>query len=50
MDTASGAPQVYPPTPGLSHLATQADEDTVSSTLRIPAGYDGRTALPVILW
>ena len=49
MDTASGAPQAYPSTPGLYHLTTQADGHTVSYTLRIPAGYDGRTALPVIL-
>src|SRR5262249_34458093 len=49
MDTASGAPQAYPSTPGLYHLTTQADGDTVSYTLRIPAGYDGHTALPVIL-
>ncbi len=49
MDTASGAPQVYPSTPGLYHLTTQAEGQTVSYTLRIPADYDGRTALPVIL-
>ncbi len=49
MDIASGAPQAYPSTPGLYHLTTQADGDTVSYTLRIPAGYDGHTALPVIL-
>jgi predicted peptidase len=49
MDTASGAPQAYPSTPGLYHLTTQADGDTVYYTLRIPAGYDGHTALPVIL-
>src|SRR5262249_61247883 len=49
MDTASGVQQAYPSTPGLYHLTTQADADTVSYTLRIPAGYDGRTALPVIL-
>ena len=49
MDTASGAPQAYPSTPGLYHLTTQADGHTVSYTLRIPAGYDGHTALPVIL-
>jgi dipeptidyl aminopeptidase/acylaminoacyl peptidase len=49
MDTASGAPQAYPSTPGLSHLTTQADGDTVSYTLRIPAGDDGHTAPPVIL-
>ena len=50
MDTASGAPPVYPSTtPGLYHLTTQADGDTVYYTLRIPAGYDGHTALPVIL-
>src|SRR5438128_12495726 len=34
MDTASGAPQAYPSTPGLYNLTTQAD---------------GHTALPVIL-
>jgi predicted peptidase len=49
MDTSSGAPQAYPSTPGLYHLTTQADGDTVYYTLRIPAGYDGHTALPVIL-
>src|SRR6266478_5977274 len=49
MDTSSGAPQAYPSTPGLYHLTTQADGHTVSYTLRIPAGYDGHTALPVIL-
>ena len=49
MDTASGAPQAYPSTPGLYHLTTQADGHTVSYTLHIPAGYDGHTALPVIL-
>ena len=46
MDTASGAPQAYPSTPGLYHLTTQADGDTVYYTLRIPAGYDGHTAPP----
>src|SRR3989442_388139 len=49
MDTAPGAPQAYPSTPGLYHLTTQADGHPVYYTLRIPAGYDGRTALPVIL-
>src|SRR6266581_8764524 len=49
MDTASGAPQGYPSTPGLYHLTTQAEGQTISYTLRIPAGYDGHTALPVIL-
>src|SRR3989442_11872244 len=49
MDTASGAPQAYPSTPGLYHLTTQADEHTVYYTLRIPAGYEGHAALPVIL-
>src|SRR5207253_10144153 len=49
MDTASGAPPVYPSTPGLYHLTTQADGHTVYYTLRIPAGYDGHTALPAIL-
>jgi hypothetical protein len=49
MDSASGTPQAYPSTPGLYHLTTQADGDTVYYTLRIPAGYDGHTALPVIL-
>ena len=49
MDTASGAPRPYPSTPGLYHLTTQAEGQTVSYTLRIPADYDGRTALPVIL-
>jgi predicted peptidase len=49
MDTASSAPQVYPSTPGLYHLTTQAEGHTVFYTLRIPADYDGHTALPVIL-
>jgi hypothetical protein len=49
MNTASGAPQSYPSTPGLYHLTTQAEGHTVSYTLRIPAGYDGHTPLPVIL-
>ena len=49
MDTSSGSPQAYPSTPGLYNLTTQADGHTVSYTLRIPAGYDGHTALPVIL-
>ena len=49
MDTSLSAPQVYPSTPGLYHLTTQADGQTVYYTLRIPAGYDGHTALPVIL-
>ena len=49
MDTASGAPQAYPSTPGLYHLTTQTEGQTVYYTLRIPAGYDGHTALPVIL-
>src|SRR3989442_14401852 len=49
MDTASGAPPVYPSTPGLYHLTTQADGHTVYYTLHIPAGYDGHTTLPVIL-
>ena len=49
MDTSSGAPQAYPSTPGMYKLTTQADGQTVYYTLRIPAGYDGDTALPVIL-
>ena len=49
MDTASGAPQAYPSTPGLYHLTAQAEGHTVYYTLRIPASYDGHTALPVIL-
>ncbi len=49
MDTSSGAPQAYPSTPGMYNLTTQADGHTVSYTLRIPAGYNGHTALPVIL-
>jgi predicted peptidase len=49
MDISSGAPQAYPSTPGLYHLTTQANGHTVYYTLRIPAGYDGHTALPVIL-
>ena len=49
MDTSSGTPQAYPSTPGLYHLTTQAEGQTVSYTLRIPTGYDGPTALPVIL-
>ena len=32
MDTASGAPQAYPSTPGLYHLTTQADGHTVYYT------------------
>ena len=49
MDTVSGAPQGYPLTPGLYHLTTQTEGQTVYYTLRIPADYDGHTALPVIL-
>jgi len=49
MDTTSGAPQMYPSTPGIYNLTTQAESHTVYYTLRIPAGYDGHTALPVIL-
>ena len=49
MDTSLSALQVYPSTPDLYHLTTQAEGHTVSYTLRIPAGYDGHTALPVIL-
>jgi predicted peptidase len=49
MDTSSGASQAYPATPGLYHLTTQAEGQTVYYTLRIPPGYDGHTALPVIL-
>jgi len=49
MDTASDAPQAYPSTPGLYHLTTQAEGQTIYYTFRIPAGYDGHTALPVIL-
>jgi len=49
MNTSSGSPQEYPSTPGLYNLTTQADGHTVYYTLRIPAGYDGHTALPVIL-
>src|SRR5215510_1851641 len=49
MDTSSGALQAYPSTPGFYHLTTQAEGHTVYYTLRIPAGYDGHTALPVIL-
>src|SRR5262245_6494124 len=49
MDTSSGTPQAYPSTPGLYHLTTQAEGQTIYYTLRIPAAYAGRTALPVIL-
>jgi len=49
MDTTSDAPQRYPSTPGIYNLTTQAEGHTVYYTLRIPAGYDGHTALPVIL-
>jgi predicted peptidase len=49
MDTASGTLQAYPSTPGLYHLTTQVEGQTVYYTLRIPAGYDGRMAFPVIL-
>src|SRR5215510_9911386 len=49
MSTSSGAPQEYPSTPGMYNLTTQAGGQTVYYTLRIPAGYDGHTALPVIL-
>ena len=49
MDTASGSPQAYPSTPGMYNLTTQVDGQTVYYTLRIPAGYNGDTALPVIL-
>ena len=49
MDTSSGSAQAYPSTPGMYNLTTQADGQTVYYTLRIPAGYDGDTALPVIL-
>jgi dipeptidyl aminopeptidase/acylaminoacyl peptidase len=49
MDTSSGAPQAYPSTPGMYNLTTQAEGHTVYYTLRIPAGYEGHTALPVIL-
>ena len=49
MDTSSGAPQAYPSTPGMYNLTTQAEGHTVYYTLRIPTGYDGHTALPVIL-
>jgi len=49
MDTSSGIPQTYPSTPGLYHLTTRAEGQIVYYTLRIPADYDGRTVLPVIL-
>ena len=49
MDTSSGSAQAYPSTPGMYNLTTQVDGQTVYYTLRIPAGYDGHTALPVIL-
>ena len=49
MATSLSAPHVYPATPGLYHLTTEAEGNTVDYTLRIPADYDGRTALPVIL-
>jgi predicted peptidase len=49
MDTSSGSPQAYPSTPGMYNLTTQVDGQTVYYTLRIPASYDGDTALPVIL-
>ena len=49
MDTSPGSPQEYPSTPGTYNLTTQADGQTVYYTLRIPAGYDGHTAFPVIL-
>jgi hypothetical protein len=29
MDTSAGTPQAYPSTPGLSHLTTQAEGQTV---------------------
>lgn len=49
MDTTAGTPQGYPSTPGTYNLTTQAEGTTVYYTLRIPAAYDGHTALPVIL-
>ncbi|MGE3541107.1 MAG: hypothetical protein AB7N91_27195 [Candidatus Tectimicrobiota bacterium] len=49
MDTTAGVSQAYPSTPGTYNLTTQAEGSTVYYTLRIPAGYDGHTALPVIL-
>ena len=49
MDTSSGSPQAYPSTPGLYNLTTRVDGHPVYYTLRIPAGYDGHTTLPVIL-
>lgn len=49
MDTSLGTSHTYPSTPGLYNLTTQADGHTVYYTLRIPADYDGHTALPVIL-
>lgn len=40
----------YPSSPGIYNLTTHtAAGDTVQYTLRIPASYDGQTALPVIL-
>jgi predicted peptidase len=49
MSTSSVSPQPYPSAPGTYNLTTQADGRTVYYTLRIPAGYDGQTACPVIL-
>ena len=37
METSSGTPQAFPSTPGLHHLTTQAKEQSVYYTLRIPA-------------
>ena len=49
MQTSSVSPQDYPATPGTYNLTTLADGQTVYYTLRLPAGYEGHTALPVIL-
>ena len=43
MDTASGTPQAYPSTPGLYHLTTQAEGQTVSYT---PSAFQQATMAP----
>jgi hypothetical protein len=50
MDTASGAPQVYPSTLGLYHLTTQADGQTIYLSLsRLNHRLPGREAHPKVM-
>jgi predicted peptidase len=49
MEPSPSSPE-YPSSPGTYHLTTRGtDNETCNYTVRIPAGYDAQTPLPVIL-